>query len=150
MPLGGKLRERVPRRVWSRVLHWPLSCLFLYSGCVKGFRLPQFAQSVGDFGIVLDGFVEPVAFMVCTVELGLAYVLWQQRAWAMLATAALLLCFLGVLLYGVAIGLDIECGCFGSGYKLKLKQQFGVDLVLLLWCVCTHWFLRSERETIDE
>ena len=105
---------------------------------------------MGDFGIVLDGLVKPVAFLVCTVELGLAYALWQQRWWAMLATAALLVGFLGVLSYGVAIGLDIECGCFGSGYKLKLQQQLGVDLALLLWCGCTHWFLRNEKETIDE
>jgi len=101
---------------------------------------------VGEFGIVLDGLVKPVALLVCIVELALAYVLWKQKSWAMLATSALLLGFVGVLSYGVAIGLDIECGCFGSGYKLKLKQQLGVDLVLLLWCLCTHWFLRNEKE----
>ncbi len=150
MRLVRNFRRLVPRQVWSRLLHWPLSMLFLYSGCVKIFRLPQFAQSVGDFGIVLDGFVKPVALIVCIIELGLAYVLWQQRSWAMLATAVLLVCFVGVLSYGVAIGLDIECGCFGSGYKLKLQQQLGVDLFLLLWCVCSHWFLRSEKEAIDE
>ncbi|MFC1759006.1 MauE/DoxX family redox-associated membrane protein [Planctomycetota bacterium] len=144
------LRGLVPRQVLSRFLHWPLSLLFLYSGSVKIFRLRQFSQSVGDFGIVLDWLVKPVALIVCFVELGIAYVLWQQRSWAMLATATLLVGFLGVLSYGMAIGLDIECGCFGSGYKLKLKQQLGVDLGLLLWCVCTHWILNNEKETIDE
>ena len=150
MRLVREFRTLTPRRVLSRLLHWPLALLFLYSGSVKILRLPQFAQSVGEFGIVLDGLVKPTAFIVCIVELGLAYVLWQQRPCAMLATATLLLCFLGVLSYGVAIGLDIECGCFGSGYKLKLKQQLGVDLVLLLWSVCTHWFLNNEKERIDE
>ncbi len=145
MRLVCNLQRLKSRRVLSRLLHWPLGLLFLYSGCVKIFRLPQFAQSVGDFGIVLDGLVKPVAFTVCIVELGLAYVLWQQRSWAMLATATLLACFLGVLSYGVAIGLDIECGCFGSGFRLKLRQQLGVDLGLLLWCVCTHWFLHSKN-----
>jgi hypothetical protein len=124
-------------------LYWPLALLFLYSGSVKMLRLPQFAQSVGDFGIVLDGLVKPTALMVCIVELGLACALWQQRPWAALATATLLLCFVGVLVYGVAIGLDIECGCFGSGYKLKLGQQLGIDLILLLWCLCSHWLLNN-------
>lgn len=147
MRLIRSLQGPARRQVWSRLLHWPLSLLFLYSGCVKTLRLSQFAQSVGDFGIVPDGLVKAVAFMVCICELGLAYVLWQQRSWVMLATAALLVCFLGVLLYGVSIDLDIDCGCFGSGYKLKLKQQLGVDLILLLWCISSHWFLRNEKET---
>ena len=133
------------RRVLSRLLHWPLALLFLYSGSVKILRLPEFAQSVGDFGIVLDGLVKPTALMACIVELGLACVLWQQRSWAMLATATLLLCFVGVLVYGVAIGLDIECGCFGSAYKLKLGQQLGIDLILLLWCLCSHWLLNNRE-----
>ena len=145
MRLVRNFRTLTPRRVLSRLLHWPLALLFLYSGSVKILRLPQFAQSVGEFGIVLDGLVKPTAFIVCVVELGLAYALWRQTSWAMLATTILLLCFLGVLAYGVAIGLDIECGCFGAAYKLKLKQQIGVDLILLLWCVGGHWFLTDRK-----
>lgn len=133
----------------SRLLHWPLALLFLYSGCVKLFRFPQFAQAVGEFGIVLDCLVEPTALVVCALELGLAYALWQQKSWSMLVAATLLVGFLGVLSYGVAIGLDIECGCFGSGYKLKLRQQFGVDLILLLWCGLSHYFLNSTKGKRD-
>lgn len=150
MRLARNVRTLIPRQFLGRLLNWPLGLLFLYSGSVKIFRLPQFAQSVGEFGIVLDGLVKPTAFMVCIVELGLAYVFWQQRSWAMLATATLLLGFVGVLLYGVAIGLDIECGCFGSGYKLKLRQQLGIDLVLLLWCACSQWFLNNKEGKSDE
>lgn len=141
---------RLGRRTWSRLWYWPLSLLFLYSGGVKLLRLSQFSQSVGDFGIVLDGLVKPVALLVCLAELQLAYALWQRRWWALLATVALLVGFLVVLSYGVWMGLDIECGCFGSGYKLKLKQQIGVDCFLLLWCGGTHWFLRNLEEKIDE
>ena len=93
----------------SRLSHWPLALLFLYSGCVKLFRLPQFVQAVGEFGIVLDSLVKPTALVVRVIELGLAYALWKQKSWSMLATATLLIGLLGVLSYGVAIGLDIEC-----------------------------------------
>ena len=79
MRLVRDFRTLTPRRVLSRLLHWPLALLFLYSGSAKILRLPQFAQSVGELGIVLDGLVKPTAFIVCIVELGLAYVLWQQR-----------------------------------------------------------------------
>ena len=126
----------------SRLLHWPLSILFLYSGTIKLLRLPEFAESVGDFGIVLDGLTRPVAFAVCWMEVALACALWKQTSWAMLATAALLLCFSGVLLYGMAIGLDIECGCFGTHHRLTLKSQLLVDIALLSWCSWSHWVLR--------
>lgn len=136
-------------RVASRFFHWPLALLFLYSGAIKLFRLPQFAQTVGDFGIVLDSFVQPTALMVCVIELGIAYALFQQKTWSMLATAILILGFLGVLSYGLAIGLDIECGCFGSGYKLKLREQLVVDLMLLPWCACGHFFSNNVRGRND-
>ena len=150
MRLARNFRTLIPRQFLSRLLHWPLGLLFLYSGSVKIFRLPQFAQAVGEFGIVLDGLVKLTAFTVCVLELGLAYALWRQSSWAMLATALLLVGFLGVLLYGVAIGLDIECGCFGSSYKFKLRQQLGIDLVLLLWCACSHWLLNNKEGKRDE
>ena len=136
------LRISMPNPVLSRLQHWPLALLFAYSGCVKLFRLPQFAQTVGDFGIVWDGLVKPTALIVCVVELGLAYVLWRRRPWSMLATAMLIIGFLGVLSYGFAIGLDIECGCFGSGHSLKLRQQLVLDLILLLWCVYGHSYVK--------
>ena len=127
----------------SRLFHWPLALLFLYSGCVKLFGLRRFSQTIAEFGIVWDGLVKPTALVVCVVELGLAFALWKRASWSILATAALLLGFLGVLSYGVAIGLDIECGCFGSTYRLKLRQQIGVDLILLLWCGIGHFFSKS-------
>ncbi len=143
MRLASRCRVLLTEARLRRVLHWPLSLLFLYSGGVKLLQLPQFAQAVGDFGIVADGFVRPAALLVCLIELGLAVLLWQQRSGALLATAALLVVFLSVLAYGLAIGLDIECGCFGSGYKLQMRQQLVVDLVLLLWCVGGDRILRG-------
>lgn len=141
MRLASKSQGPITGQILSRVMHWPLSLLFLYSGGVKLLRLSEFAQSVGDFGIVADGFVKPAALIVCLIELALAAVLWQQRSRALLATAALLGVFLAVLSYGLAIGLDIECGCFGSSYKLHMRQQFVVDLLLLLWCISGNWLL---------
>lgn len=149
MQLVRNFRTLAPRPISRYLLHWPLALLFFYSGSVKLLRLAEFEKSVGEFGIVLDGLVKPAAFMICIIELLLACVLWQQRSWAMLATSALLLCFVGTLVYGLAIGLDIECGCFGSGYQLKLGQQLGIDLMLLAWCLGGHRFLKNTEEEND-
>ena len=84
MRLVRNFRTLTPRRVSSRLLHWPLALLFLYSGSVKILRLPQFAQSVGEFGIVLDGLVKPSAFMVCSAQ-AMALSSWGEplRRWPM-------------------------------------------------------------------
>lgn len=139
----------MPSRAWSRFLHWPLALLFLYSGSVKLVQLPQFARAIGEFGIVWDRLVRPTAFVVCFIELGLACALFQQKSWSLMATGMLLVGFLGVLSYGIAIGLDIECGCLGSGYKLKLWQQHGIDLILLAWCACGHYLLNNKKGNYD-
>jgi hypothetical protein len=37
-----------------------------------------------------------------------------NRRWAILGMLGLMILFLGVLSYGVSIGLDIDCGCFSA------------------------------------
>ena len=61
-------------------------------------------------------------------------------------TACLLTVFVGVLTYGIAIGLDIECGCFGSGGRaVGLHEALWRDLVLFVACGYVWWYrwLRS-------
>ena len=41
--------------------------------------------------------------------------------------------FIGTLLYGIGMGLDIECGCLGPGYHVSLMTQLTIDLGMLVW-----------------
>ena len=75
-----------------------------------------------------------VAWCVVGVEMVLGCGLWSGRRWANWGAGGLVAVFLCVLGYGILLGLDIECGCFGPGEgvgSLTLKQAAVVDLVLL-------------------
>ncbi len=131
-------------RLWRcRVLRLPLGLLFIYSGTIKLFELQRFANHVADFGIVFDGLVKPVALTVCVVEVILGLGLLINVRVAPAATGLMLFGFMSVLLYGMAMGLDIECGCLGSGYPMNLASQFKMDTMLLVWCTLTQWCCRK-------
>ena len=138
--------DHSPSLLARRLFYWPLSLLFLYSGTVKSLQFSRFAQSVGDFGLVWDGLVKPVALFVCVTEICLAYFLWHQRAVGALVTALLLAGFIGVLAYGIAMGLDIECGCFGPRHRLSLQSQLSVDVGLFIWCWLAYRVGRKIKE----
>ena len=56
----------------------------------------------------------------------------------------LLLTFIGVLTYGIGLGLDIDCGCLGPGYHVSLRTQLLIDAGLVLCCGLVYW-TRRER-----
>lgn len=111
--------------------------LFVLAGILKLVNLRAFAQTVGDFGIVPEGFELPVAAPVASLEVvsGTALALDVRGALGMVA--ALLVLFAGVLWYGVALELDVECGCFGPVSFLELRDLRGAlarSLALLGAC----------------
>jgi hypothetical protein len=93
------------------------------------------------------------------LELAAGGGLWCGRRWAVGLAGGLVVMFLCVLGYGILLGLDIECGCFGTGEgagTLTLKQAAVVDALLLVTCVGLAWAARGRpggersRETVPE
>ena len=133
MDSGGTTTNR--QRDRGHVLRWPLGLLLVYAGAIKWFELQRFASHVADFGIVVDSLAKPAAWTICVVECLLGFGLLANVRAAAAATAILLVGFMLVLAYGMAIGLDIECGCLGSGFPMKLATQFQLDAALLVWSI---------------
>ncbi|MCI5132059.1 MAG: hypothetical protein D3904_11185, partial [Candidatus Electrothrix sp. EH2] len=57
----------------------------------------------------------------------------------------LLLLFIAVLAYGIHLGLDVDCGCFGSGEHQAhssegLYQALHRDLIMLAGCLFLYWY----------
>ena len=46
----------------------------------------------------------------------------------------LLVLFIGVLAYGIALGLDIDCGCLGPATSRSLSTALAIDVGLLILC----------------
>ena len=95
-----------------------LGLVFLYAGYVK-LRQPWyiFAGMIDNYGVVPPAVSEALARTLPSAELVLGVVLlagWYRRI-SSLAAAALLSAFFGLMLWGYARGLQIDCGCFGPG-----------------------------------
>ena len=109
------IRAILCSNVSRRVVQFALSLVFVYAAVSKMANLQSFADLIADFGIVWDPLVFPVAVGLSTIEL-LAGIGLLLNVRYMLGLVSLLLgLFLVVLVYGLWLGLDVECGCFGFG-----------------------------------
>jgi uncharacterized membrane protein YphA (DoxX/SURF4 family) len=122
-----------------------LALVFLVSGSIKLVDMAKFAESVGDFGLVPDWFVLTTAWLVVLSELVIGTSLALNLRGSLVGVLVLLGLFLGVLIYGIVLGLDIQCGCFGPGYHVNLQTQLFIDLGLVILVGAVHWSGASWR-----
>lgn len=124
------------------------SCLalaFLVAAVTKLSDLSYFAQRVGDFGLVDDALVTPAAWTIALCELLTGIALLLRPRIGLACAAVLLLLFISVLTYGIALGLDTECGCFGTAVHISLERQLLIDFGLLLACAIIYWNSAAHR-----
>ncbi len=101
-----------------------LGVIFCYAAYAK-LRDPwiEFAGSLAAFKLLPDNALEPIARMLpwCELALGVALIsgIWQR--WFALIASLLLLLFFSVMVRSYAMGLQIDCGCFGPGEALGPK-----------------------------
>lgn len=126
-----------------------LALAFLAAGIIKIQNPMTFAATVDAFGILPGPLVLPAAFVLPVLEiLGAAALLFDIRGSLGLITLMLLV-FIAVLAWGLHMGLDIDCGCYGpgdpeaeafSGIRSALRR----DLLMLACAAALYawrWFL---------
>ena len=92
-----------------------LAMAFLVAGVLKLMDPMTFAVTVDAFGILPGPLVMPVAVILPTVEvLGALALIFDIRGSLGLITLMILV-FMAVLGWGIHMGLDIDCGCYGPG-----------------------------------
>ena len=100
--------------LWGyRLLRWALGATFLVAGATKLLRPDEFAIVIQAFGLLPDAWTEPVALLLPTIEVLAALGLIFDVQGSLEAIAGLLASFLLLLGYGLWLGLDVDCGCFG-------------------------------------
>ena len=111
--------------------------VFLYAGALKALDPAQFAHDIALYRLVPPALVAPLALTLPCLEIlaggALALGLWRRGA--LLLLLPLSLAFLAIVGITWARGLDIACGCFGTGGS-SLAVTFLRDLglvVLLGW-----------------
>lgn len=96
-----------------RSTRWLLAIVFLYSGIAKLLDPKAFAVIIEAYGLIPDGLVMPVAVLLPLAEAITAVgLIWDVQGSLEIITALLVL-FMMILGYGIHMGLDIDCGCFG-------------------------------------
>jgi hypothetical protein len=96
--------------------------LFLYTGATKLADVAGFSESIAAYGI-LPAFLLPcAAFGLPVVEVVAGLGTLINKRWALLGILAMMIMFTGVLGYGVAVGLEIDCGCFSTDSKAAAQE----------------------------
>ena len=98
-----------------------LGATLVYSAWTKlSAPWPQFAVSINSYQVVPLTWLEPLARTIPWVELflGLGLLSGILQRWFGLASALLLGFFFSLMVRSWAIGLQIDCGCFGPGEAL--------------------------------
>lgn len=125
-----------------------LGGIFIYAGYAK-LREPwlQFAASLDGFKLFPTNMLEPIAKTMpwCELALGIALVSGIALRWFALLTSLVLVVFEGVLIRSYAMGLQVDCGCFGAGEALGPKTLVRDGLFLVLALVVTIGAFRMRR-----
>lgn len=139
-------------KILDLLARWGLAVVFLWAGIPKLLDPHAFAQVIGAYGLLPDPLVLPAAVLLPAAEIVIAIGLLVNRAHCLQAAAVLLVLFVGVLSYGIFLGLDIDCGCFGpedpeheafAGLRLAL----GRDILLAIPLSFSLWYNQKKRLT---
>src|SRR5262252_7167021 len=109
---------------------------------------PQFAVSINSYQLVPLTWLEPLARTLPWVELflGLGVLSGILQRWFGLASTLLLGFFFSLMVRSWAIGLQIDCGCFGPGEALgPMTMLRDGSLVALALIVTIAGFRSAQR-----
>lgn len=128
------------KTMWMyRSLRILVAAIFLWAGSLKLMDPEAFAVVIDAFGILPDGTAILAAWVLPSVEIAAALALLFDMRWSLETLGGLLLIFMAILGYGIALGLDIDCGCFGpedpesrafSGLRTALVRDIGIAILM--------------------
>ena len=105
--------------------------LFLYTGATKLADVAGFSQSIAAYGILPAVLLPCAAIGLPAIEVVTGFGTLLNKRWAILGILAMMVMFTGVLGYGVAVGLEIDCGCFSpvkTALAEKAERTFVLDI----------------------
>ncbi len=134
----------------DRLCRWLLAAVFIFAGLPKILNPHEFAQIIDAYGLLPEMLILPVAYILPLAEVVAAFALLRGRVEGLWSIAVMMLCFIAILGYGIHLGLDIDCGCFGpddpehlafSGLRIALIR----DLLLCIPLGYGFWYSYGYR-----
>ena len=139
MPISppGLDRVRTAIDLFALLIRWGLGLAFIYAGASKALDVSGFASVISDYGLLPELLLMPAALFLIAIEVVAGVGLILKYTWALHITAALLLLFVAILTYGLWLGLDVDCGCFGpedpeGAHHSGAESAIFRDIVMLL------------------
>ncbi len=120
---------------------WGLGALFIYAGSRKLLDPEVFATLIDAFGIVPDSLLGIVARILPVLEITAGLGLLVDIRGSLAVITGLLVLFIAILIFGLKMGLAVDCGCFGP-QDIEARAFGGLDaalfrnlilLVVVLW-----------------
>lgn len=90
-----------------------LSAIFLWSGISKLMAPKEFALIIDAYGLMPEVWILPLAIILPLLEMVFGLGLLLDIRGSLAGITGLLMLFVAILSYGIWLGLDIDCGCFG-------------------------------------
>ena len=85
----------------------------MWSGIAKLMDPKSFAVIIEAFGLIPESLVMPAAVFLPALEVIAALGLIVDIEGSLATVSGLLILFMAILGYGIWMGLDLDCGCFG-------------------------------------
>jgi uncharacterized membrane protein len=130
---------------WAyRITRCGLGLILLYSGLAKIAGTQSFSVIIGAFGLVPECMLMPIALIISILEVTTGLGLLIDLRGSLAVTTCLMVFFMAVLGYGIYMGFDIDCGCFGPTDSEAeafhgLRFAFCRDAVIMLGIFYLYW-----------
>lgn len=128
-------------------MRWVLGGIFIAAGGTKLAEPEIFASLIGAYGILPDALVMPVAVLMPAAEVIAGVGLLGDNRGCLTVITILLLLFIAILGYGMWMGLNVDCGCFGpedpeAAAFHGLRSAFFRDVAMLGGGGYLYWWRR--------
>jgi uncharacterized membrane protein YphA (DoxX/SURF4 family) len=111
---GALALKNIFQSAWIyHLLRIAISVVFIVSGITKLIAPKEFAVIIESYGLISDTWILPAAVFLAVLEVAAGFGLLLDIRGFLSVITGLLILFVSVLSYGIWLGLDIDCGCFG-------------------------------------
>jgi len=154
-------QEKFDTMRWAKVAaRLVMAGIFIYASLDKIAHPPAFAKDVYNYQILPDALINLTALVLPWLELflGLCLLAGIWLPGAVLVMNGLLIVFLAALVFNMARGLDVNCGCFSTGsdapsmstgwYLLRDVGFFAVGAFLFYTVFLNQDPQRQEKESV--
>lgn len=125
-----------------------LGALFVFAGLTKMQDIPAFAASIDSYGILPTALSDLTAHVLPFVEVGAGIGLIADIRGSLGVITAMNAIFLVFLARGIAVGLDIACGCFSTAptepsFFSGMRWAFARDVMFMGLIAYAYWWRRA-------